>query len=82
MKSKICLILYLITLIVIPRLGSKFHGFSRVFLSNETFAQLNPGVVRLFHNCQGLRNEWGGPVGNFNSLIVRPRLISIPLEGW
>lgn len=36
--------------------GLKSHGFSQVFLSNDTFAQLNPGLLRIFHNCRGLRN--------------------------
>lgn len=34
----------------------KLHGFSQVFLSNDTFAELNPGLLRIFHNCWGLRN--------------------------
>lgn len=52
--------------------------------SNSTFgievAQLNPGLLRVFHSGGGLRNEWGVPVGNFNSLIGRSRLLSIPLK--
>lgn len=38
--------------------GLKSHGFSQIFPSNGIFAQLNPGLFRIFHSCRGLRNEF------------------------